>query len=351
MDRLNLKELAGKKDGVFVSIYLPTHRNAPENKQDRIRFKNLLGEVSSQLKEKFPKVNTGELLKEAENLHADENFWNYTRDGLAFLVNGEGAKIIQLEGNVPERVVVGERFHLLPLLNYYEFMNATYILDVSKDRFKLYYGNHEGIKEVETPDVHQRFSELYDDKDIQSAMQSAGGGILHGQKSKSEIDKIETEKYLRYVAKGIGNFIKQKPAPIVVFGTTEVVSAFKELAKNEMNITKVIDKPLVALNTQEIYAELKSILLPRFEKEMEELIENLNLEISQDRGTDNASRILEDAKTGRVRMLFTGTDRGDLAQEDFDALIQDVLTTDGEVVVIDEERTDFPIGLGAIYRY
>lgn len=350
MDRLELKQLAGKKDGVFVSIYLPTHRNTPENKQDRIRFKNLLNQVAAELKERFPTVNGSELLKEAEDLHADGNFWNYTRDGLAFLLSEGEVDVIKLEGKVPERVVVGQRFHLLPLLNYYEFMNATYVLDISKDRFKLYFGNHEGIKEIETPDIRQRFSELYNDKDNQSAMQSAGG-MLHGQKSKSEIDNIETEKYLRYVAKELGQFIKERPAPVVLFGTTEVVSEFKELARNELKITKVIDKPLLALNNQEIYNELKEILLPRFEKEMEELLEKLQLEISQDRGTDNVSRIVEDAKTGRIEVLFTKATLPDLEEDVFDRLIQDVLLTDGDVVVIDEERTAFPMGLGAIYRY
>lgn len=353
MAKLDIRKLAEKKDDVFVSIYLPTHRNSPENKQDRIRFKNLLTEANNKIKEKFPDKDIKDLLKDAENLYENVEFWNQAKDGLAVLIDSKETEIIRLEGKIPEKVVVGERFHLLPLLNYYEFLNERYILDVSRDRFKLYYADQEGIEKLETPGIEQNFTDLYDDKDIQSNIQATRGAAnaFHGHKSKPEIDEVEREKYLRYISKGLSGFFKDKDLPIALFGTTEVVTFFKEIAKNELNITKVIDKPLVALNGKEIFDELKEALMPGFKENMEKMLENLNLEVSRDKGTDNASRITQEAKNGRIETLFTNMQGAGLDDDKFDELVQDVLTTDGKVVVIDENINEFPMGMGAIYRY
>ena len=63
MANINIKELAKKNGGVYVSIYLPTHRNAPENKQDRIRFKNLISQAEKTLLEKFEMRNPSKFLE------------------------------------------------------------------------------------------------------------------------------------------------------------------------------------------------------------------------------------------------------------------------------------------------
>ncbi|MDO5726208.1 MAG: hypothetical protein Q4P29_07930 [Tissierellia bacterium] len=350
MKKLDIRNLAKLSGGEFVSFYLPTNRSATNNKEDLIRFKNLLTEADKLLKEKCGLKDSKDFLEGAEELYDNPEFWKNAPNGLAVLVNNDETKVIKLEGKTPEKVVVSDKFHLLPLLNYYEFLNETYILDISRDRFNLYYGDHEGIREVETPNIKNNFKELFDDKDIQQDTHRSGGGMI-SYKTKSEIDSVETEKYLRYVAKELGSFLQDKKIPVLVFGTVEVVSDFKEYAKGDINITKVIDKPLEAMNPKELNKELKEILLPKYEKQIANLIDNLNLEISRDKGTDNASRAMEEAKNGRIDTLFITKDGGGLKTDDVDELLRNVLISDGDVVVVDENITEFPMGVGAIYRY
>ncbi|NLY35804.1 MAG: hypothetical protein GX046_01065 [Tissierellia bacterium] len=345
MANINIKELAKTNGGIYVSMYLPTHRNAPENKQDRIRFKNLINQAEKELQDNFALKNPLTFLKEAEKLYQDVMFWTHASDGLALLISEDNTRILKLEGHIPERLVVGSRFHLLPLLNYYEFMNESYILDIAKDRFKLYYGGQEGIIEVETAEIDQSFNELFDDRDIQSDNHHSM------RSSKSELNELETEKYLRYVAKGLGKFMRGESMPLLVFGTTEVVSDFKEYSKGELDIYRFFDKPLGSLNLNEIYQKLKEILLPRYEREIESYLSVLNDEIARDRGTDNESLVLREAPSGRIESLFIASDMGGLIEEEADKLIQNVITTDGKVILIDESITPFPMGVGAIFRY
>lgn len=353
MANIDIRELAKRNGGIYVSIYLPTHRNAPENKQDRIRFKNLINQAEKELQEKFALKNPSNFLKEAEELYQDVMFWTHASDGLALLIDEERTRILKLEGKIPERLVVGTRFHLLPLLNYYEFMNESYILDISKDRFRLYYGSREGVVEVSTPEIAQSFDELFDDKDLQGDRQHTGRGSSNFQamRSRSDIDEIETEKYLRYVAKGLGQLLRDERLPLLVFGTTEVLSLFKEYSRGELDIYRMVDKPLASLQINEIYGKLKEILLPRYEKEIANYLVELGDEIARDRGTDNESLVLREAPTGRIDALFIAGDMGGLIEDEADKLIQNVLTTDGRVVLIDEGITPFPMGIGAIFRY
>ena len=38
-------EILKEKEAPFISLYQPTHRHRPENRQDLIRFKNLVQEI------------------------------------------------------------------------------------------------------------------------------------------------------------------------------------------------------------------------------------------------------------------------------------------------------------------
>lgn len=353
MEKINLKNLAERKDDILVSIYLPTHRTSPENKQDRVRYKNLLDKAYDLIQESETSVNPDEFLKEAIELRENINFWEHATEGLAVLVDKDNTEIIKLTGNTPERVVVGNRFHILPLINYYELPNDYYLLDVSKDRFNVYTAGAEGIEELETKGIYNKFDELYDDKDIESDLHSTGGSAtsFHGHKAKPEIDEKETEKYLRYLSKELTDFFKAKGNPIVLFGTVEVVSEFKEILNGGLDIYATIEKPLVSLNQKETFENLKEKLLPKYVEKVDKRIEGLQTEIANDRGTDNASRIKEDAKTGRVDTLFMSKKYDEMNIEDLDEVVANVITNGGEVIVVDEEKSEFPMGIGATYRY
>lgn len=352
MDKINIRELAKQHEGEFVSIYLPTHISNPENQQDRIRFKNLLTKAEVELKERN-KVDVEKFLKDAWKLQSDLTFWNGPIDGLAVLISKDGLLTYRTMGTMPERVVVDDRFHLLPLLNYYEFMDDSYLLDISKDRFKLFHGGRQGIQEVEIPELINRFDELFDDKDTQSSVnQGTGGeGGIHVRSTATQIDDKETEKFMRYVVAGMTDFLKEKDERIILFGTTENVAYFTKLAEGHFKIAKVIDKPLSSINLTEVFNELKTAMQPDYIKTMEERLNVLNNSIGEDKGTDNLSLIEKEAENGRIETLFLSSYIDGVDIEKLDKLVYDVYAANGEVVLIDEKFQEFPKGAGAAFRY
>lgn len=354
MEQINLKNLAERQEDILVSIYLPTHRTTSESKQDKIRYKNLLNEAYDMVVDSGFSVNPDKLLEKAREALDDTTFWNEATEGLAVLIDSESTEFIRLTGETPKKVTVGNRFYLLPLINYYELPNDYYLLDVSRDRFNVYEAGAQGVQEMDTEDIYNRFDELFPDKDIETNIQPTRGGesSFHGHTAKSEVNEKETEKFLRYLSDELDNFFKAKGSPIILFGTTEVVSQFKEIAKNsDLDIFATIEKPLGSMNQSEVFKTLREKLLPKYVEKIDERIEGLKTEIANDRGTDNASRIDQDAKTGRIDSLFISMDYDDIDEKEINDIVANVIINGGEVVVVDEDKSDFDLGIGATYRY
>ena len=89
-----------------ISIYQPTHRRHPENKQDPIRFRNLVKAVEESLRQKYPTREVQPLLEPFEALAIDRGFWNHTLDGLAVLGASGTFLVYRLQRLVAELAVV-----------------------------------------------------------------------------------------------------------------------------------------------------------------------------------------------------------------------------------------------------
>ncbi len=66
-----LAELASFHQMPCLSLYQPTHRRRPENQQDLIRFRNLVKELETSLRQKYPAVETRLLLEPFKALARD----------------------------------------------------------------------------------------------------------------------------------------------------------------------------------------------------------------------------------------------------------------------------------------
>jgi hypothetical protein len=90
LTRNELQTLSQQQGQWGVSLYLPTHRNSLEARQDAIRLKNLLREADSQLQSLgMPEDQARKLLRPAWELLPQDSFWQHQGEGLAlFLQEG-----------------------------------------------------------------------------------------------------------------------------------------------------------------------------------------------------------------------------------------------------------------------
>ena len=114
-----------------LSLYQPTHRHHPENQQDPIRFRNLVKELETSLRQKYPAVETRLLLEPFEALAHDHDFWNHTLDGLAVLGGPGLFRVFQLQRPVAELAIVADSFHTKPLRRFLQSVGRYQVLGLS----------------------------------------------------------------------------------------------------------------------------------------------------------------------------------------------------------------------------
>ena len=81
-----LDDILGTDHGTpCLSLYQPTHRSFPDNRQDPIRFRNLVKTLDERLREADPAADANALLAPFHALAEDRDFWNHAQDALAVL--------------------------------------------------------------------------------------------------------------------------------------------------------------------------------------------------------------------------------------------------------------------------
>ena len=111
-----LTTLTTASNSTCISIYAPMERLGAETQQNPIRFKNLVRQaVEKLLVVGVNEQDAKELLQPIYELDNDD-FWQHQSDGLAIFLSPNQFRYYCLPIAFPELAVVGDHFHLKPLL-------------------------------------------------------------------------------------------------------------------------------------------------------------------------------------------------------------------------------------------
>jgi hypothetical protein len=137
--RAELLELANGTGSRCVSLYMPTARFGPETRQNPIRYKNLLKEAEDLLAASGMAGDQVEAaLNPARGLVEEYSFWQGQGDGLAVFVSPGTFVHYRLPIAVAERVVLGDRPYLKPLLPLLELRQPFHVLALSQKNVRLF---------------------------------------------------------------------------------------------------------------------------------------------------------------------------------------------------------------------
>jgi hypothetical protein len=141
-------ELVSSHEPPCLSLYQPTHRRHPDNQQDPIRFRNLVKELKTSLRQKHPAAETRLLLEPFGALADDYDFRSHTLDGLA-VPGGLGLfHVFRLQRPVVELAVVADSFHNKPLRRFLQSVDRYQVLGLSFQKIRFFDGNRDGLDEV-----------------------------------------------------------------------------------------------------------------------------------------------------------------------------------------------------------
>ena len=200
------EDMINDKNGPLISLYQPTHKSSPDNKQDPIVFKNLIRDIEKSLEELPDFDSVDKVMKPLYELKDDKEFWNHTSEGIAVFATVDKCIVYKLDNPVNELDLVAKTFHIKPLLKAYQSTENYLVLGLSKENFSLFKGNKNGFKPVEIDkEVPRTLQEVlgYEKTEINLTHGSYSGAgnpaMYHGYGDvQQEIEK-DTEKYFRYV--------------------------------------------------------------------------------------------------------------------------------------------------------
>lgn len=339
------EELIQKQTGPVVSIYLPTYKDSPDNRVNRLRYQNLLEKAELEYKEQSS-LNVDAFFRKAREIQGNEEFWNQSAEGLALFISNELTLFYSLPGKVDEKIVVGSCFHLLPIMNSYEILENYYLLDISKDHFQAFILSNGRIRRLLTPTIYGSFQNVYEEIGGCPFNDSDNFFISSHNNQANEKDKVR-EKYFRYLDFEFSRYIRNIPLPIILFGSRENICCFTEIA-DKIKVYDKIETPLGSLQPNEISVILREKLLPKFVARMEKEIEEMKEKIDKNRGTYDLHLIEKESKSGRIENLFISKD---YTMKALDNLIADISLTGGKIIVVDRDQTDFDVEIAAVFKY
>ena len=359
-----------------LSLYQPTHRHRPDNKQDIIRFKNLVKELEGQLLEIYSQAEADEILKPFYDLEKDKVFWNNTKDGLVILMDRDRGVIYKLSRPVKEFANIGRSFHIKPLVRTYQSADTYYVLGINRQTFKLFVGNRYELQEVKfDEDTAVNIEDVLGDQFTDSYLnqRSVGGSnaMFHGQGSKKdEIDK-DIENYFRYVDRLVlENFSNPTKAPLVLVSLDEYHGLMNSISHNRLMLKDGIRKDFETLDLDALREEAWKIVEPLYIDRTRELVDRFEAHRAQGQASDDYIEVAKAAVEGKVESVLIESDRiipgiinyetGSIVEEDIknpeaedllDDLAEIVFENKGEVVMLPKDRMPTDRGIAAIFRY
>lgn len=370
-------ELLKAKEGPFISLYQPTHRHSPENKQDVIRFKNLIKEIEKSLVQKYPKRETKSIIDLYAKLSEDKEFWMHTYDGIGVLYAEGQAIIYKLNRPIKEFVVVSDNFHIKPLIRNFQSADRYHALGLNREGFTLFEGNRYGFDEVDLDDdIPNNIREVLEEDFTSSYITGRYGGTrdqgtYHGYSDKKEEIRKDTEKFFRFVDRAVlENYSRPTKLPLVLVALPEYHTLFRKISHNPFLLEEGIKTNYDILTIDKLNDKMWKEIEPLYINRTGELVKSFQDSRAQYLGSDDIVQIAKASVENRIETVLIESDRviagrincdtgrtesGDLSHPELGDILNDiaeiVINNGGNVIMLPKERMPSITGAAATYRF
>jgi hypothetical protein len=294
---------------------MPTHRTSPENQQDPLRFKNLLTQAEDMLVEAgMRRPDALQLLASGQDLLRNGLFWRYQEDGLAVLFHPEQVRTYRLPLDLEELVVVGERFHLKPLLPLLSGDGRFYVLALSQNEVRLLQGTQYSVGQVDLEEVPESLAEAlkWDDPESQlqwhtgtSAKTNGRAAIFHGHGVGELPDKKDQIlRYFHQLDAGLSQILAGEQAPLILAAVEYLVPIYRDANTYPHLLEKAIPGNPEESSVQELHRQAWSIVAPGFTQERDNAARRYREMAGGELASADLEQVLGAAYQARVDTLF-----------------------------------------------
>lgn len=336
LSKREFETLANTQTFPCVSLYLPTHVAGAEIQQDPIRLKNLLSEAERQLLQRqWSSSDIETLLAPAAALLDDNAFWRHQQQGLALFLTVEHMRSYRLPIDVDERAVVGDRFHLTPLMPLFTATGHFYILALSQNQVRLFQATRYQIVEVSLDDLNDLPTSLeealkYDDPEKQLQYHSGdmgGAPIYHGQGVGTTDNKEAIRRFCLKIDRGLQPYLSDETAPLILASVDYLQPIYREANSYTHLLHEGISGNPEPLEPEQLRDSAWSIVEPHMRRSQHDALNRFSELLGTGQAGTDLAQIVPAAVHGQVDILFVAEGANRWGQ--FDPTSQQIEEQDG----------------------
>lgn len=280
-----------------LTITLPTSRTFPENRQDRIRVRNLANQAAGRLLGEFARREIEPLLDRLEQL-VDSIEYRHTLDGLALFVNRDFARAFKLPFTLTERVIVGETFFTRDLVFAANRTPRYWTLVLTEKPTRLFEATRDDLVEVQNggfPLVHEG----------PGGEQSLPGGF--GVRKSAYRDERHRQ-FFRQVDSNLRPFLLDDPLPLAVVGVDRFLAFFNEVTDHKDAILATLTGSHSRTSAHKLGELVWPLVKSALAEQRQERLAELDRAIGERRFASTVGEVWRMANQGRGRLLLVEED-------------------------------------------
>ncbi len=311
-----LKLLMEQRGDFCISIFMPTHRTG-DVQQDPIRLRNLMAKAQEKLVAAGARPAEARTILEPVQRTVESNvFWQQRGDGLAMFINHPSFRYYQVHFGFDEKVVVGDRFAIKPLLPAVSSGNRFYVLAISQNDIRLLdcteFSCHrvelEGIvplsrAEALKYEAHEKQSQFHT-----STAPGAGAGrrsaIFFGMGAIPDDYKKDILEYFQQVDRGLRKILHDGKAPLVFAGVEYLLPIYQGANTYQNLLGKGVAGNPETMTDSELHSQALALVKPVFQKAQDDAMAKLRELLGTGFASTNIAEIVPAAVHGRVGTLI-----------------------------------------------
>lgn len=310
-----LQELIETRGEALVSIYIPTERVGQRTEQNPIRLKNQLAKAENLLKESgLRQTDVDAILNPARELVEQRSFWQTQSKGLALYLSAEKASFHQLPLDFEERVEVGKRFLIKPLLPLLSGDGRFYLLNLGMEEPTLYQGSRYALETVEVPEMPSGIEDAlrFDDPEKQLQHQTTtrtegGHDAIHHGHGDNYNKKENVLRYFYQVENAVTNLLGEESAPLLLAGINYLLPIYRETNQYPYLLDGGIGQDVTRMQSDELHQRAWEIVMPHFQQAQKDARDRYYIAREQDLAAHKLEEIVPAAYYSRVDTLFVAS--------------------------------------------
>jgi len=344
-----------------LSITLPTHRTAPENRQDPIRLRNLATKATNRLLEEFGKREIAPLLSRLEKL-VDGIDHTYSQDGLALFVNKDLARAFQVPFTLQERVVVDEDFFTRDLVFALNRTPRYLAVALSEKPTRLLEGTRDTLVEI----LDHGFPMSHEGPGGEQPLPTGTGINTSAHRDERH------RQFFRHVDASLKGVLASDPLPLAVVGVDRYLAFFDEVTGHKDAIVATLTGNHDKTSPHDLGALVWPLVKAGLAGRRRQVLQELDKAVGEKKVSSTITEVWRRANEGRGRLLLVEEDyhvpgtvdetgmeltpvedatAPGVLDDAVDEVIETVLAKQGRVVFLENGQLDNHQRIALILRY